>query len=86
MVAVWEPAVSDAVLYCTAIVSASPVEVPLAEDSERYDNDILDGATVKRTLVATTPSVADGQRKRPRSSRLAYSEKPSPSCQRIFTR
>jgi hypothetical protein len=32
--------------------------VPLAEDSERYEVDILDGATVKRTIVATTPGCA----------------------------
>jgi hypothetical protein len=34
------------------------IEVPLAEDSERYEVDILDGATVKRTIVATTPGCA----------------------------
>ena len=33
-------------------------EVPLAEDTERYEIDILDGATVKRTLTAATTSVA----------------------------
>ena len=32
-------------------------EVPLGEDSERYEVDILDGATVKRTLTATSPTV-----------------------------
>jgi hypothetical protein len=32
------------------------VEVPLAEESERYEIDILDGTTVKRTLSATTPA------------------------------
>ena len=32
------------------------VEVPLGEDSESYEVDILDGATVKRTLAATTPA------------------------------
>jgi hypothetical protein len=32
-------------------------DVPLAEDSERYEIDILDGATVKRTLSASTPRV-----------------------------
>jgi hypothetical protein len=32
-------------------------EVPLAEDFERYEVDILDGATVKRTLSATAPGV-----------------------------
>ncbi|PPC99829.1 MAG: hypothetical protein CTY31_07990 [Hyphomicrobium sp.] len=32
-------------------------EVPLSEDSERYEIDILDGASVKRTLTATTPTV-----------------------------
>ena len=31
-------------------------EVPLGEDSERYEVDILSGATVLRTLSATTPS------------------------------
>ena len=33
------------------------LEVPLAEDSERYEIDILDGADVVRTLTATSPSV-----------------------------
>jgi hypothetical protein len=33
------------------------VEVPFAEDSERYEVDILDGATVKRTLQSSTPTV-----------------------------
>ncbi len=32
-------------------------EVPLSEDSERYEIDILDGATIKRTLSSLTPSV-----------------------------
>lgn len=32
-------------------------EVPLAEDSEAYAVEILDGATVKRTLTASTTSV-----------------------------
>ena len=32
-------------------------EVPLGEDTERYEVDILDGATVKRTLSATSPAV-----------------------------
>jgi hypothetical protein len=32
------------------------VEVPLGEDQERYEVDILDGGTVKRTLAATSPS------------------------------
>src|SRR5262249_52050825 len=32
------------------------VEVPLGEETERYEVDILDGTTVKRTLTATTPS------------------------------
>jgi hypothetical protein len=32
------------------------VEVPLAEETERYEVDILDGTTVKRTLATTTPS------------------------------
>ena len=31
------------------------VEVPLAEDGEAYEVDILDGSTVKRTLTASTP-------------------------------
>jgi hypothetical protein len=31
-------------------------EVPLAEDVERYEIDILDGATVKRTILSDTPS------------------------------
>jgi hypothetical protein len=30
-------------------------EVPLGEDGERYEIDILDGASVKRTLTATSP-------------------------------
>jgi GTA TIM-barrel-like domain/Putative phage tail protein len=30
-------------------------DVPLAEDSERYEADILDGTTVKRTLSSVTP-------------------------------
>ncbi|MFM9943199.1 MAG: glycoside hydrolase/phage tail family protein [Hyphomicrobiaceae bacterium] len=34
----------------------STLEVPLAEDSERYEIDILDGSTLKRTLAATTPT------------------------------
>jgi hypothetical protein len=33
------------------------MEVPLAEDSERYEVDILSGVTVKRTLSCVTPSV-----------------------------
>jgi hypothetical protein len=33
------------------------VEVPLAEDLESYDIQILDGAVVKRTLTSTTTSV-----------------------------
>ena len=33
-------------------------EVPLGEEAERYEIDILDGASVKRTLTATSPSVA----------------------------
>ena len=32
-------------------------EVPLGEDSERYEIDILSGATVLRTLTSATPSV-----------------------------
>jgi hypothetical protein len=32
-------------------------EVPLGEDSERYEVDVLDGAVVKRTLACTTPAV-----------------------------
>ncbi|MGE5510142.1 MAG: baseplate multidomain protein megatron [Bacteroidota bacterium] len=32
-------------------------EVPLGEESERYEVDILDGSTVKRTLTATSASV-----------------------------
>ena len=32
-------------------------EVPLGEDSERYEIDILSGTTVLRTLSATAPSV-----------------------------
>ncbi len=33
------------------------VEVPLAEDVESYDVQILDGAAVKRTLTSTTTSI-----------------------------
>jgi hypothetical protein len=32
------------------------VDVPLGEAEERYEVDILEGATVKRTLTATTPA------------------------------
>jgi hypothetical protein len=32
-------------------------EVPLAEDNERYEIDILDGTAVKRTLSAATTGV-----------------------------
>jgi hypothetical protein len=32
------------------------VEVPLAEEAERYEVDILDGSTVKRTLATISPS------------------------------
>ena len=32
-------------------------EVPLGEDNERYEIDIMSGTTVKRTLTSTTPSV-----------------------------
>jgi hypothetical protein len=32
-------------------------EVPLGEDGETYEIEILDGATVKRTLSASAPSV-----------------------------
>jgi hypothetical protein len=32
-------------------------EVPLGEESESYEIDVLDGATVKRTLSASSPSV-----------------------------
>jgi hypothetical protein len=31
-------------------------EVPLAEDSERYEIDILDGSNVKRTILSDAPS------------------------------
>ena len=33
-------------------------DVPLGEEAERYEIDILNGATVVRTLAATTPQVA----------------------------
>jgi hypothetical protein len=36
------------------------------------------------TLIVTTPSVIDGHRKRPRSSRLVNKHAPCPSCQIIF--
>ncbi|MEQ1697883.1 MAG: glycoside hydrolase/phage tail family protein [Hyphomicrobiaceae bacterium] len=32
-------------------------DVPVSEDSERYEADILSGATVKRTLVLTSPTL-----------------------------
>ena len=32
-------------------------EVPLSEDAERYEADILAGTAVKRTIAATTPSL-----------------------------
>ncbi len=32
-------------------------DVPLSEDSERYEADVLSGATVKRTLSITTPTL-----------------------------
>jgi hypothetical protein len=32
------------------------IDVPLGEDQERYEIDILDGSTVVRTLTATSPS------------------------------
>jgi hypothetical protein len=31
-------------------------EVPLAETDERYEVDILDGTTIKRTIASTVPS------------------------------
>lgn len=34
------------------------VDIPLGEESERYEVEILDGVTVKRTLSATGPTVA----------------------------
>lgn len=36
-------------------------EVPLAEDAERYEVDILDGAAVKRTLAVSTPAAVYSQ-------------------------
>ncbi len=33
------------------------VDVPLAEESERYEVDVLSGSTVKRTIAATSPSI-----------------------------
>ncbi len=33
------------------------VDVPLGEESERYEVDVLDGTNVKRTLSATSPTV-----------------------------
>lgn len=33
------------------------VDVPLAEETERYEIDILDGTTIKRTLASITPSI-----------------------------
>ena len=37
--------------------SWAAIDVPLGEDIEAYELDVLDGATVKRTLSATSPSV-----------------------------
>jgi hypothetical protein len=37
--------------------SWDPIEVPLFEDTESYEVDVLNGATVKRTLAANTTSV-----------------------------
>jgi hypothetical protein len=37
-------------------------------------------------VIDTVPSAGDGQMNRPRSSRLAYSDMPIPSCQRILIR
>ncbi len=34
----------------------SAADVPLVEESERYEVDILDGSTVKRTIATTSPS------------------------------
>lgn len=34
----------------------APMNVPLAEESERYEIDIIDGSTVKRTIAATSAS------------------------------
>jgi len=33
-------------------------EVPLGEDAEAYEVDILDGASIKRTLVSAAPAVS----------------------------
>ena len=33
-------------------------DVPLGEESERYEVDILDGATIKRTLAVTAPAAS----------------------------
>jgi hypothetical protein len=33
------------------------IDVPLGEDTETYELDVLDGSTVKRTLHVTSPSV-----------------------------
>ena len=43
---------------CALVANAwEQVEVPLDEELERYDVQIRDGATVKRTLTATLPEV-----------------------------
>jgi hypothetical protein len=34
----------------------SAADVPLAEESERYEIDILDGSIVKRTIAVTSPT------------------------------
>ena len=45
-------------------------DVPLGEDTERYEVDILDGATVKRTLAAAaSPSVTYTRRRADRRLR-----------------
>lgn len=55
-------------------------EVPLAEDGERYELDVLDGQTVKRTFVATAPAVTY-----PAAEQVADFGSPQPSVSvRVF--
>jgi hypothetical protein len=53
-------------------------EVPLGEETERYEVDILDGPTVKRTLTATSPTVTTPPPNKPPTS--APPNPPSPAA------
>ena len=54
------------------------IDVPLGETQERYEIDILDGTTVKRTLIATRPAPSTPPPSRPPTS--APPNPPSPSA------